>query len=159
MTFETDFDVPADRQEVVITRTFAASPEQVFAAHTDAQLIPLWWGPRYLTTMVDRLDAEPGGGWRYVQTAPDGAVHAFHGYFHLVEPARRIVATFEYEGAPGHVQMNDLVLEARGLNTVLVQRSVFASVSDRDAMVAAGMRTGLEDSMTRLDELFAPALS
>jgi len=44
VTFETDFDVPADRQEVTITRTFAASPEQVFAAHTDPDLIALWWG-------------------------------------------------------------------------------------------------------------------
>jgi uncharacterized protein YndB with AHSA1/START domain len=157
VTFETEIDVPVNRQEVIITRTFAASPERVFAAHTDPDLIPLWWGPRYLTTTVDRLDAEPGGGWRYVQRADDGTVHAFHGYFHLVEPARRIVATFEYEGAPGHVQMNDLVLEARGPHALLVQRSVFASVRDRDDMVAAGMRSGLEDSMTRLDELFAHA--
>lgn len=159
MTLETDFDVPVDRQEVVITRTFAASPERVFAAHTDPDLIPLWWGPRYLTTTVDRLDAVPGGAGRYVQTADDGAVHAFHGYFHLLESARRIVATFEYEGTPGHVEMNDLVLEARGDHTLLVQRSVFSSVRDRDDMVAAGMRTGLEDSMTRLDELLAQALS
>jgi uncharacterized protein YndB with AHSA1/START domain len=159
VTFETNFDVPVDRQEVVITRTFAASPERVFAAHTDPNLIPLWRGPRYLTTTVDRLDAVPGGGWRYVQTADDGAVHAFHGYFHLVEPAQRIVANFEYEGTPGHVQMNDLVLEARGDHTLLMQRSVFSSVRDRDDMVAAGMKMGLEDSMTRLDELFAHALS
>jgi len=92
-----------------------------------------------------------------VQTAEDGAVYAFHGFFHLVDPPRRIVATFEYERAPGHVQMNDLVLEARGAHTILVQRSVFASLHDRDDMVNAGMRSGIDDSMSRLDELFAPA--
>ena len=36
MTPETTFDVPASRQEVIITRLFRASAQRVFAAHTDA---------------------------------------------------------------------------------------------------------------------------
>ena len=154
MTHETTFDVPADRQEVIITRLFRASAQRVFAAHTDAELIPRWWGPRYLTTTVDVLEATPGGQWRFVQTAPDGDVHAFHGYFHLVVSARRLVSTFEYEGTPGHVLLNDLRLDEESGQTRLVQKSIYLSVADRDAMVQGGMRDGLEQSMERLDELF-----
>jgi uncharacterized protein YndB with AHSA1/START domain len=155
MNSDTVFDVPPGLQEVTITRHFAASAQRVFAAHVDPGLIPRWWGPRYLRTTVDRLDAVPGGQWRYVQVAEDGAVHAFHGFFNLVESARRIVATFEYEGTPGHVLLNDLRFDEIEGVTRLVQKSVYLSVADRDAMVAAGMSVGLEHSMQRLDELFA----
>ena len=155
MTYETGFEVPPERQEVIITRLFAASRERVFAAHVDATLVPLWWGPRYLTTSVERLEARPGGQWRYIQRAADGALHAFHGVFHLVEASRRLVSTFEYEGTPGQVLLNDLHLEAVAEGTRLIQKSVYLSVGDRDAMVQAGMRSGLVTSMERLDELFA----
>jgi uncharacterized protein YndB with AHSA1/START domain len=155
MATDTTFDVPEGRQEIIITRRFAASARQVFAAHTDADLIPRWWGPRYLTTTVDRLDPVPGGKWRYVQVADDGATHAFHGYFHLVEPSRRLISTFEYEGTPGHVLLNDVLFQEHDGHTQLVQKSVYLSVAERDAMVLAGMRIGLEHSMERLDELFA----
>lgn len=155
MNSETTFDVPPGLQEVTITRHFAASPSQVFAAHTDPDVIPRWWGPRYLMTTVDRLEAVPGGQWRYVQVAEDGAIHAFHGFFHLVEPARRLVATFEYESTPGHVILNDLRLDEVEGGTCLVQKSIYLSVAERDAMVAAGMSRGIEPSMQRLDEIFA----
>ena len=155
MTYETGFEVPPERQEVIITRLFGASPERVFAAHVDATLIPLWWGPRYLTTNVERLEARPGGQWRYIQRAADGAVHAFHGVFHLADAPRRLVTTFEYEGTPGQVLLNDVRFEAVTEGTRLIQKSVYLSVADRDAMVQAGMRGGLETSMERLDELFA----
>ena len=155
MTYETGFEVPPERQEVIITRLLAARPERVFAAHVDATLVPLWWGPRYLTTSVERLEARPGGQWRYVQRAADGAVHAFHGVFHLADAPRRLVTTFEYEGAPGRVLMNDVRLSAVAEGTRLIQTSVYLSVADRDAMVQGGMRSGLETSMERLDELFA----
>ena len=155
MTYETGFEVPPERQEVIITRLFAASRERVFAAHVDATLVPLWWGPRYLTTSVERLEARPGGQWRYIQRAADGALHAFHGVFHLVEASRRLVTTFEYEGTSGQVLLNDLHLEAVTEGTRLIQKSVYLSVGDRDAMVQAGMRSGLVTSMERLDELFA----
>jgi uncharacterized protein YndB with AHSA1/START domain len=152
---ETIFDVPPGLQEVTITRHFAASAQQVFAAHVDAQLLTRWWGPRYLRTTVDCLDAFPGGQWRYVQVAQDGAVHAFHGFFHLVEAPRRFVATFEYEGTPGQILLNDVRLDEFDGVTRLVQKSVYLSVADRDAMVATGMSVGIEHSMQRLDELFA----
>jgi uncharacterized protein YndB with AHSA1/START domain len=153
MNYQTHFDVPDGRGDLTITRRFASDARRVFAAHVDPELVVRWWGPRHLTTTVECLEARPGGRWRYVQTAPDGSVHAFHGYFHLVEDATRLVTTFEYEGTPGQVFLNDLRLsEAEGV-TLLVQTSAYTRGADRDAMVAAGMRDGVLDSHERLDEL------
>ena len=63
--------------------------------------------------------------------------------------------TFEYEGAPGHVQLETLLLEdLGGGKTRLTGSTVFQSVADRDAMAAGGgMETGWSQSMDRLAEL------
>jgi uncharacterized protein YndB with AHSA1/START domain len=50
--------------------------------------------------------------------------------------------------------LNDLRLDEESGQTRLVQKSIYLSVADCDAMVQGGMRDGLEQSMERLDELF-----
>ena len=143
------------KQVVVITRTFDAPRELVFKALTDPKLVPQWWGPRYLTTTIDKLDAKPGGSWRFVQRAPDGGEHAFHGVFHAVVPAERIVQTFEYEGVPGHVALDTAVLEEVGGQTRWTATTVFQSLADRDGMMQSGMESGATESYERLTELLA----
>ena len=148
--------VPSERREVRMSREFDAPRELVFRAYTDPDLIPRWWGPRYLTTTVDRMDVRPGGSWRFVQRAPDGTVHAFHGVYHLVEPPDRIVQTFEYEGERGHVLLETVTFEDLAGRTRLTTQSVYQSHEDRDGMVAAGMESGVVESMDRLEQLLAP---
>ncbi len=48
---------PTDR-EIRIERIFDAPRDQVYAIYTDPELIPEWWGPRGITTIVDR-DGRP----------------------------------------------------------------------------------------------------
>ncbi len=153
---ENRMTVEPGTQEVVLTWTFDAPRRLVFQAYTDPQMIVNWWGPRELTTTVERLDAKSGGGWRFVQRDPDGNVHAFHGVFHEVLPPQRIVRTFEYEGTPGRVVLETVLLEEMNGRTNLTNHSLFQSVVDRDQMVDAGMERGALDSMERLTELIAP---
>ena len=63
--------------------------------------------------------------------------------------------TFEFEGAPGHVQLDTTTLEQRGGKTLVRTVSAFPSVEDRDAMIASGMERGVRDSAERLEELLA----
>jgi len=83
----------------------------------------------------------------------DGTVHGFHGVHHDVVAPERIVATFEYEGAPSHVLLQTATFEPLGNKTRLVAQNVFQSVADRDGMVASGMRDGSDESYKRLAEL------
>ena len=70
--------LPSDR-EIVMTRVFNAPRELVFKAHVDPTLIAQWWGLRDNTTIVDKLDARPGGAWRFVQRRADGSEEGFRG--------------------------------------------------------------------------------
>ncbi len=144
------------KQEIVITREFDAPRELVFKACTDPQLIPQWWGPRYLSTEVDTMDLRPGGLWRFINRDAEGNEYAFHGVYHEVLAPERIIDTFEFEGFPetGHVTLETMTLEALpGGRTRFTTQSVFQSVSDRDAMLQGGMESGVHDTYDRLAEL------
>lgn len=144
------------KQEMLITREFDAPRELVFQAFTDPELVPQWWGPRRLSTLVDKMDAKAGGHWRFINRDPQGNEYAFHGVYHEVRAPERIIDTFEFEGLPeaGHVCLETLTLEALSEGrTRLTTQSVFQSVVDRDGMLQSGMEEGLNDSYERLAEL------
>ncbi len=141
-------------RQIVITREFDAPRALVFRAMTDPAVIPLWWGPARYTTTIDKLDARPGGAWRFVQKGPDGEF-GFRGVFKEIVPPQRVVMTFEWEGLPGHISVNTLVLEERGGRTFMTSTSTFDSREDRDGMVESGMESGARESYDRLDTVLA----
>jgi len=67
-----------------------------------------------------------------------------------------MVQTFEFEGYPGHVSLDQLVIEDIGGGRSRIRgHSVFQSVADRDGMIENGMSEGVEEGYDRLDELMA----
>jgi uncharacterized protein YndB with AHSA1/START domain len=144
------------RQDIIITRIFDAPRDLVFKATFDPDLIPQWWGPRWLTTTVDKMDAISGGSWRFVQRDQEGNEYAFNGVFHEIAPPERAIQTFEFEGLPekGHVALEFARFEELpGGKTKLTTISVFQSVADRDGMIQSDMERGVNESHERLDEL------
>ncbi len=144
------------KQEILITREFDAPRELVFKACTDPELIPQWWGPRNLSTEVDKMDVRPGGQWRFLNRDAQGNAYGFHGVYHEILAPERIIDTFEFEGLPetGHVTLETMKLEALpGGRTRLTVQSVFQSVADRDGMLQSGMEEGLNETYDRLAEL------
>jgi uncharacterized protein YndB with AHSA1/START domain len=127
----------------------------VFRAWTEPELLAQWLGPRRLTMRVERYDVRHGGSWRYVHIDTDGSEYGFHGVFHGEPTPDRIVQTFEFEGAPGHVSLDTLLLEDRGGRTLVRSISAFQGVEARDAMLDAGMADGMEEGFQQLDELLA----
>ena len=144
------------KQEILITREFDAPRELVFKVCMDPKLIPEWWGPRYLSTEVDKMDVKPGGQWRFINRDAEGNAYAFHGVYHEVHAPERVIDTFEFEGLPeaGHVTLETMKLEELpGGRTRLTAQSVFQSLADRDAALQSGMESGINDTYNRLEEL------
>jgi uncharacterized protein YndB with AHSA1/START domain len=146
--------LPAER-EIHVERIFAAPLERVFAAYTDPEAIPQWWGPRGTITIVDEMDATAGGSWRFVMRSADGSETGFRGVFREVTPHERIVQTFEWEGMPGHVSVDTAVFEDLGGRTRVISTSVFHTPEERDGMLESGMERGMNETYARLDELLA----
>src|SRR4051812_23939114 len=142
-------------REIVSERVFDAPRERVFAAYTDPELIPEWWGPRGTTTIVDRMEVEPGGGWRFVARDADGSGTAFRGTYREITAPERIVQTFEWEGLPGHVSVETAIFEDLGDRTKVTTTSIFHTTEERDGMLGSGMEGGMNETYERLDELLA----
>ena len=155
-THETEITVDDRLPAVHITREFDAPPAKVFRAHTDADLVAQWLGPRGYEMKVDHYDCRTGGSYRYVHVNPDGAEFGFHGSFHEVRPSELIVQTFTFEGDPDSVALERLVLEDLGNGrTRLVATSLVDSFEARDAFISSGMEDGIRQSYERLDEVLA----
>lgn len=146
-------DAPSGLPFIDVVREFDAPPAAVYRAYTDPELVVQWLGPRQYDTELLRFDARDGGSWAFVQRDAQGNEYRFRGVFHSTVPGERIVQTFEFEGAPGQVNLESTTFEAVDGRTRLVTHTAFQSVEARDQMIANGMEHGVIDSMTRLEEL------
>ena len=141
---------------VRITREFDAPVAKVFRAHVDPELFRQWNGPRGYTMDYDHFDCRSGGSYRYVIHTSADFDAWFHGSFHDVIEDELIVQTFTFEGVPDGVALEKLRFEDLGDGrTRLTATSLVDSFEGRDAFVASGMETGVQEGYQRLDELLA----
>ena len=140
-------------QSVLMTADFDAPRDLVFRAYTEPELIVQWLGPRRLTMTVERQENRDGGRWRFVNHDADGTEYGFHGVFHGDPSPERTVRTFEFEGAPGHVSLEELQIEERDGRSYVRALAVYQSVEARDTMVQGGMEVGVREGWERLEEL------
>jgi len=152
---QTEITIPAGEPIITIRRYFKAPPELVYRAVTEGEFLRRWFGPRRLEVSECEVDLRVGGTWRIVHRAPDGMEFAFHGEFLELDPPRRRVGTFVYEGAPEHEAVETLVLEPVENGTMLTSTNRHSSLEARDMHVANGMEQGIIESNERLEELLA----
>ena len=145
--------LPSDR-EIRMERIFNAPRERVWRAMTDPALVAQWWG-RGNKLVIERHEVERGGHWRYVEHSPEG-IHGFEGRYREVVPPERVVRTFEWDGMPGYVIIEQATLEDLGDGrTRLVSTSLFYATDERDGMLDSGMAEGANQSYDALDRLLA----
>ena len=152
---KTQINAPAGVPFVDITREFDAPLDLVHRAWTDPDLVKQWLGPRKYEMVIERWEARAGGGYRYIHRDDAGNEFGFHGVFHGMPSPDGMVQTFEFEGAPGHVSMDTVTFEEHDGKTTVRTNSLFQSVAARDAMVDAGMASGMSEGYDRLDEVLA----
>jgi uncharacterized protein YndB with AHSA1/START domain len=144
---------PSDR-EIHIERIFNAPRERVWKAMTDPTLVAQWWG-RGNKLVIERMEVERGGHWRFVEHSDEGR-HGFEGRYREVTPPERVVQTFEWDGMPGHTVLETVTLEDLGDGrTKIVNVSLFFTKEERDGMLQSGMEGGLNESYAALDRVLA----
>ena len=150
MTLETEGD-----RYVVVKRRFAASPEAVYRAHTEPDLIQKWMlGPDGWTMPVCISEAKPGGRIRFEWT--DGKGNGFYltGEYRELNPYNRIVHV-ERMHLPDPTPDNHIEtrFDADGSGTLMTMRMTLPDEKTRAAMLATGMEQGMEASYLRLEGL------
>ena len=139
-------------KQIRMIREFPARREIVFKAFTSCDHIKNWWGQASSTLTQCDLDFRPGGKYRFVERDGQGDEYAFRGEVREIVEPEKIVQTFEWEGMPGHISVDNMVLEDLGNGrTRLVITTDFASTEDRDGMLQSGMEQGAGESYDRLE--------
>src|SRR6187399_2641452 len=114
---------------VVVKRRFEASPEAVYRAHMDPELIQQWClGPEGWTMPVCINEGRPGGKIRYEWANGKGGGFFLTGEILELEPPHRIV----------HVERMHMSLP---------------DAETRKVMLSTGMEHGMEASYARLERL------
>ena len=150
--------VVREKRAYSMSRVFDAPRELVWKVCTDPALVPQWWGPRYLTTTVDKMEVKVGGVWRYIQKDAEGNEYAFNGVYKEVKAPERLTYTFEFEPMAGHISLETVTFEALpDGKTRIATTTSFDTLEDLEGMLQSGMEGGAVESWDRLEELLEEA--
>lgn len=147
-------ELPEDRPEIIMTRTFNAPRDLVFKAHSSCEHISKWWGPRNTSFLSCELDFVEGGAWHIVLRDSDGNDAPFKGEFREIHAPERLTWTFIYDVPPFNEEaaVESMVFSEEDGKTTITVTSVAPSFESRDAMAASGMADGAAETYDRLEE-------
>lgn len=158
MINKTELEVDPTQPTIRAAREFAATPDRLYRAFTDPDLVVRWLGPRDQPVRLDHWDARTGGSYRYTGRDAGPEEPGFFGSFHELRENERIVQTLSYDGYPDGVCLEIMTLtELPGGRTRLDSLLVLDSVEARDGLVRSGMEKGMNEGYEQLDELLAGA--
>ena len=150
----TSYTTPNDH-DIVITRVFDAPREFLFDAWTDPALIRQWMtGPDGWTMPVCEIDLRPGGAWRYVYRKDGGSEMTLTGTVKEARRPERFVST-ERWGPEWPESTNTIEFAESNGQTTITFTITYTSKEVRDAALATGMKSGVDASFNRLDDVIA----
>ena len=142
-----------DSSTLHLEKVLRAPRDRVFAACVDAEQLAEWWGPVGFTVPHVELSARVGGRYRITMQPPAGDAFHVGGEFREVDPAQRLVYTFEYEEpAPDdRVTVVTLSFLENGDGTRLVLEQAPFATKERHAL----HETGWTETLDRLDRFLS----
>jgi uncharacterized protein YndB with AHSA1/START domain len=139
--------------EVRISRIIRGSVEDVWRAHTDADLMKRWMlGPPGWTMPVCNVAKNVGDSYRYEWAAEDGSQRfGFEGELRESIPPNKAVTTERMIGMEGPGTTNVLTLTPVDGGTLMTLVVTYPSLEVRDMVLGTGMVGGMEQSYARLE--------
>ncbi|RXZ78796.1 SRPBCC domain-containing protein [Paenibacillaceae bacterium] len=160
MTFKVDGPV------LIMERVFDAPRELVFEAHSSAEHLKHWWGPRGWVLSACTVDFRPGGIWHYCMKCIDSNQGDFFGFeswakavYKEIVPSEKIVYTDYFSDAEGNeaegmpssdAEMTFVQLENN--KTKIITRSKYDSEEALKKVIEMGMEQGISETSDRLEE-------
>src|SRR5262249_33665542 len=137
---------PTSDRELVLSRIIDASPDKVFRAWTDPELLKQWFAPQPWTTSAAELDVRPGGSNLVVMREPAGNGFPHRGVYLEVVENERLVVSDAYTEAwkPSDKPFMTVILtfEDAGGKTRYTARVLHWTVADRETHEKMGFHEG-----------------
>lgn len=145
--------------ELTLTRLIDATPDKLFRAWTEPELIKQWFTPRPWTTPVVETDVRPGGSSYILMRGPNGEEFPNRGVYLEVVRNERLVFTDAYtrawEPAEKPFMTGIITFAAEGGKTRYHARVLHWSAADREAHEKMGFHEGWGKATDQLEQLVA----
>ena len=152
-------DTTQPQRELVLTRLINASPDKVFRAWTEPELLKQWFCPRPWTTPVFETDVRPGGSSYCLMRGPNGEEMPNHGVYLEVIKNEKLVFTDAYikawepSGKPFFTCV--LTFEDEGGKTRYTARARHWTDADRETHEKMGFHEGWGKATDQLEAVVA----
>jgi uncharacterized protein YndB with AHSA1/START domain len=154
-----NFDVDKENNKVLVTRTFAAPLERVWAAWTQKELLDQWWAPKPWQARTKVLDFKEGGYWLYAMVGPDADEQWCRADYSAISPLQSYSATDAFcdeNGVPNNTMPSSKwknTFTGEGENTVVHIEITHESLEDLEKIIEMGFKEGFTMGLENLDEL------
>jgi uncharacterized protein YndB with AHSA1/START domain len=136
---------------LVISRTYPAPAERVFKAWTDANQLGQWFAPTDDYTTKATVDLRVGHEYRISIAHKGGNIHNVLGTYRLIDPPRKLVYTWRWEGGPETDTLVTVDFTPRGDSTeVTITHDQFLDAETRNKH-----SEGWNGCLNRLERLLA----
>ncbi|HXN09057.1 MAG TPA: SRPBCC domain-containing protein [Candidatus Acidoferrales bacterium] len=153
-------------KEIVFERTYDASPETVWQAWTDPEMLKQWWGPDNVTIPECDLDLRVGGKFYIVMEAGEamgpykGTKWPMLAEFTVVERHSRLAYTAQAwtEGQKDETtidQTTELTLSEENGKTKLKIKAAVFKIGSKAGMAIQGMQAGFTQQLKKLNDFLA----
>ncbi len=157
-----------NEKEFVITRVFNAPMDLVWKAHTEAERLKQWWGPKGFEMLSVKVDLRPGGIFHYGMKGPDGSTMWGKFVYREIVPITKLVfvVSFSDENAgitrhpmapnwPAETLNTMTLSEANGKTTMVLSGGPINATEEERVMFYGafeGMNQGFKGTYDQLDE-------
>lgn len=151
-------NTPVPHHELLLERVINATPDKLYRAWTEPELLKQWFCPKPFWVSHAEMDVRAGGASLIVMNGPNGEVMPNPGIYLEVAPNRRLVFTDAYTTAwepSGKPFMTGIIqFEPVGTGqTRYTARVRHWSAEDRQAHVDMGFYEGWGKATDQLEEL------
>jgi uncharacterized protein YndB with AHSA1/START domain len=140
----------APTQTLVVTHSYPASIDRVFAAWTDPNQLGQWFGPTDEYTAIADVDLRVGGNYRIAIHHIGGNVHTVIGTYQLIDPPKKLAFTWNWDKSPAPDTLVTIDFIPQGNSTeVKITHEKFLDTETRDKH-----NEGWTGCLRRLERLF-----
>jgi uncharacterized protein YndB with AHSA1/START domain len=158
---ETIIKKDASNKKLFVTREFDGSPEQVWKAWTESNLLDMWWAPRPWKAKTKTMNFKEGGHWLYCMEGPQGEQHWCRLDYQTIVPNKSFTAVDAFcdetgnktENFPNMQWKNEFIKTETGTKVAI--EITFQSDADLEKIIEMGFKEGFTMAHGNLDELLA----
>ena len=151
----------AVNKKLFVVREFDGTPEQVWKAWTESDLLDKWWAPKPWKAKTKSMDFREGGFWLYYMEGPDGTKQWCRLDYQSIVPGKSFTSIDAFcdeqgnktDALPSMQWKNEFSKTETG--TKVTVEITFSTEADLEKIIEMGFKEGFTAAHNNLDELLA----